>query len=254
MTRFRRAAVVAAGLAAAGLTGCADLRSWTGLSGPTAPTVTTSARPAPGTPQQQDLDRPDQAKAQLAMAAECDKLGKHPDAVLYYEAARQTDPSLVEPTRRRLAVLYDLTGQQSKAMAEFQELLAKHPKDADLLNDVGYSFYMRGQLGEAEKYLRQAVERKPDHKGAWNNLGMVLVHQGKLDEGYTAFVKAIGPAGAYSNIGFQLESRGQKKEAGDCYRKALELDPVLPTAKAGLARLDRPAEEKPDAAETAKGG
>ena len=73
----------------------------------------------------------------------------------------------VMQTSRRLAVLYDRQGNGERALAEYQLALQSGPVDAALLNDFGYFCYERGQLAEAEKYLRQAVQKNPAYRRAW---------------------------------------------------------------------------------------
>ncbi|WP_372836554.1 tetratricopeptide repeat protein, partial [Puniceibacterium confluentis] len=47
-----------------------------------------------------------------------------------------------------------------------------------------------GRLGQAEKLLRQSVEKDPEWPEAWNNLGVVLMEAGKIPEATEIFRKA----------------------------------------------------------------
>ncbi|HEY3788558.1 MAG TPA: tetratricopeptide repeat protein, partial [Urbifossiella sp.] len=123
----------------------------------------------------------------ITMADSLEKQGKDAEAVAYYQWARELDPSLNDRASRHLAVLYDRTDDQAKAMHEFQELLKKKPKDAALLNDLGYSYYNRAQWAEAETYLRKSIVADKHFKPAWVNLGLTLAQQGKQAEAIDAF-------------------------------------------------------------------
>ena len=46
------------------------------------------------------------------------------------------------------------------------------------------------RLGQAEKLLREAVEKDETHPEVWNNLGVVLMERGKLAEAQLTFRKA----------------------------------------------------------------
>lgn len=238
MRRMRRV-VLAAGLVPLGAVGCVyqkDGGGWA-VNKPAVPGLTAAA--TPGTPAAPaDLPEKQQAGLCLAMAEECAKKGADADAVLYYEQARALDPGVGERASRRLAVLYDRLDNQAQALKEFDELVKKKPKDAGLLNDLGYSYYNRGQWAEAEAYLRRAVAADKANKQAWNNLGFALAQQGKYAEGLEAFHKAVTPAEAQANLGFVLAVQGKPVEAAQAYRRALELEPTLKTAQAALARLE----------------
>lgn len=194
----------------------------------------------PGTPgtKVEELPGKQSAALCLSMAESLEKEGKEADAVAYYERARQQDPAIGERAGRRLAILYDRLDDQARAMAEFQELLRKKPKDGNLLNDVGYSFYNRGQWAEAETYLRRAVAADKANKRAWMNLGMSLGQQGKYAEALDAFGKAVTPAEAQASLGFVLTTQGKRDDAASAYRRALQLEPTLKVAHSALAKLE----------------
>jgi Tfp pilus assembly protein PilF len=177
----------------------------------------------------------------MAEALEKEEKGdKDVQAIAYYERAREQDPAVSERVGRRLAVLYDRVDQQAKAMNEYNELLKKRPKDSGLLNDIGYSYYNRGQWAEAESHLLRAVAADKHNKRAWVNLGMAQAQQGKLVEAIAAFEKAISPAEAQANLGFVLMTQGKRAEALAAYRRALTLEPTLPIAQAAIAKLEPP--------------
>ena len=127
-------------------------------------------------------------------------------------------------------------------MEEYQKLLKPSPKDADLLNDVGYCYYNQGKWSEAEKYLRQALAINPKLARAWINLGMTLAQQNRIEESLEAFAKVVSPAQAQCNLAFIWTTQGKREEAKAAYRKALTLEPNLAPARiAFLAKLEQPA-------------
>jgi tetratricopeptide (TPR) repeat protein len=243
--RVRWVVAVALGVGA-GSSGCVHPQSsgggWTG-----SPIRSETAAMAPGAPAAKAEELPGKQSAALCltMAESLEKDGKEADAVGYYERARQLDPSLCDRAARRLAILYDRLDDQARAMTEFQELLRKKPKDAALLNDIGYSCYNRGQWAEAEQYLRRAVAADKANKRAWVNLGMALGQQGKYTEALDAFGKAVTPAEAQANLGFILTTQGKRDDAAAAYRRALQLEPTLKVAQRALAKLEATSAEPP---------
>ena len=190
------------------------------------------------TPVSQELPPKSAAIANVTLADSLEKQGKDADAIEYYERARQLDPGLNDRAARRLAVLYDKTDNQAQAMIEFKDLLKRKPKDPTLVNDIGYSFYNRGEWAEAESHLRRAVAVDKNYKPAWVNLGLALAQQGRESEAIEAFLKAVSQAESYANLGFVLAAQGKKVEAVAAYRRALELEPTLRLAQVAVAKLE----------------
>ncbi|MCE9530045.1 MAG: tetratricopeptide repeat protein [Planctomycetes bacterium] len=190
-------------------------------------------------PQKMELPTKEGAKACLATAQMLEKSGKNPEAIALYEKARTSDPSH-KNVCRRLAVLYDRQGEFEKAEIEYNKAIALFPRDANLLNDAGYSNFCRGNWTLAEDYLRQAIEIDPDMKRAWTNLGMVQVHQGKVSAAYETFLHAVPEPQARCNLAFAFILMGNQKDAIAQYRLALELDPNLQIARDALTKLENP--------------
>lgn len=220
------------------------------------PPVTANASPTGGTPglligpeaaaqaPPTELEPKKAAVACLAAAQEIDQKGKGPDstkqAIALYEKARALDPQATAGVGRRLAVLYDQLGDFSKAQAEYEPLLKATPNDAKLLNDVGYSYYTRGDLATAESFLKQAVQLEPGLKPAWLNLGLVLAAGGRMQDGFEAFMKGGTEGEAHANVAFVLAAQGKTAEAKTAYKKALTVEPGLTSARTALERLENP--------------
>lgn len=187
-----------------------------------------------------ELPPKDAAVACLAAAQDLDRNGKVPEAILLYEKARSHDPKTTAAATRRLAVLYDLAGDFDKASAEYAALLQASPKDPQLLNDLGYSHYCRGDFPRAEQHLTQATTLDPNLKRGWINLGLVLAATDRPDAALAAFARAGTEAEARSNLAFALAAVGKKAEAMEQYRTALKLQPGLGVAQRGLDVLMNP--------------
>lgn len=63
--------------------------------------------------------------------------------------------------------------------------------NADVLSSIGSANLALGRLGQAEKILRRALELDPDFVPAVNNLGVVMMEQGKTGEARVLFQKAF---------------------------------------------------------------
>jgi Tfp pilus assembly protein PilF len=210
------------------------------------PLVSQLVPPMEGTaePKEKELPAREQARVQASFAEELDKGGDEPHAIAMYEKARGTDPDGQQQVCRRLAVLYDRQGDFQAALAEYHKALELAPRDADLLNDLGYGYYTRGRWAEAEKTLRQALALKPKHQRALMNLGLCLGEQGRYSEALELFGQVVTPAQAQCNLAFVLTTQHKWTQAHQAYEKALALDPDIPLARAALAKLEK-AEQTP---------
>jgi len=177
------------------------------------------------------------AQLHLALADSLEKNGHDADAAACYEKARGLDPSLTH-VARVLATLYDRLGENKRALEEYQLALKAAPRDANLMNRLGYYYYTRAKWKEAEEQFRQAVAINPNLQRAWVNLGLTLGEQQRYEESLNAFVKAVSKAEALSNLGFVMTTQGKKEEARQKYREALDLDPSLRIAQLALQKLE----------------
>ena len=97
-----------------------------------------------------------------------------------------------------------------------------------------------GDWAEAERTLRQTVEDDPRLVEAWNNLGIALLRQGKIDAARTAFDRAISLDPAYpsalQNAGLlRLGEDGKAVEAAELLRRAVVADPDTAAPRVNLA-------------------
>jgi protein O-mannosyl-transferase len=96
-------------------------------------------------------------------------------------------------------------------------------------NILGLAMVDLGNLDEAIRHYRQALEIYPQFASARNNLGIALAYQGKLDESETEFRSAIANGNArpemYRNLGLALSRQGKSEEAIAQYNEALRLEP-----------------------------
>ncbi|MBV8205771.1 MAG: DUF3857 domain-containing protein [Acidobacteria bacterium] len=101
---------------------------------------------------------------------------------------------------------------------------------ADDLNAAGTNALRQNNYRMAAELLKNAVEKEPKHKMAWNNLGMAYLAMQKYDDAIAAFNRqiAINPYDEYSynNLGRALQLEGKRKDAEAAYRKQLDVNPL----------------------------
>lgn len=179
-------------------------------------------------------------QASLEMADRYYKEGKDTSAIAQYENVLRLEPSN-KRALRRLAILYDRTAAFSKADTIYKQLAQVQPRNADLFNNWGYSYYLRNNFIEAEKQFRHALKLKRDHKEAAANLGLALGQQERYQEAFKAFREAgLSEADAHCNLGFVYACKGKLEEAQRECELALKADPSCVKARDLSQRLANP--------------
>jgi Flp pilus assembly protein TadD len=102
--------------------------------------------------------------------------------------------------------LSDRTTRYAEAKALIEHAHQLNPEDPAVLDSLGWVNYRLGNLDEAERLLRQALERFPDHE--------VAAHLGEV-----------------------LWAKGEQREARKIWGKALEQQPDSPVLRSTIKRL-----------------
>jgi tetratricopeptide (TPR) repeat protein len=185
----------------------------------------------------QELTVADITQAWIAKADKLEKDGKTGEAIALCEKMREPgNPQALQATKK-LALIYDRNHDLDRAEREYKRILDQNPQDADAWCNLGYLSYRRGQMGNAEMQLRNALAHKPDHTYARVNLAMTLAQQGYYDASVEEFAKVLPKSEAYCEVAFILKLQGKFREAIQKYEAALTLEPAMPRASAELAKL-----------------
>jgi Tfp pilus assembly protein PilF len=122
----------------------------------------------------------------------------------------------------------------------WRDTLAKNPRCWLADNNLGNMLLKQGRLQEAIGHYEQALMVKPDCAEAHGDLGNALVLARKLEQAIEQYEQAlqIQPqnAAAHNNLGNALLRAGKVKEAIEHYEQALRLQPDFTLAQNGLAR------------------
>lgn len=137
----------------------------------------------------------------------------------------------------RLLLTLSLTVAPSVAVGQTVEQLWQQGLEA--ANTRNYS--------QAESIWLQVIQSRPNDPGVYNNLGLALMNQGKLDRAIAIFTQAIQRdrtlVAAYNNLGLALAEQGKLNDAGAVYMEGIKLNPNLapPYTNVGdvLRKLDR---------------
>jgi len=169
---------------------------------------------------------------------------EHDDEIGYYLALYYKNKHDYDNALKLLEELLKITDNKSKIVLliaeihlkrnEFEkgitlvkELLEKSPDNPDALNFIGYSYVERGiNLEEAENMIQKALTLKPDDPYIMDSLAWLYYtkkdYQKALEIQKKVVLKVKDDATILEHMGDILFALGEKKEAKDYYKKALE--------------------------------
>ena len=154
--------------------------------------------------------------------------GDRSRAIALMESAMRSDP---EDTASHLALadLYVDAGRETDAVKMLDAAAVKFPKDADVLNFLGYLLAERGErLDEAVRLVNRALEIDPDNPSYLDSLGWAHFKRGQLADAQRHLSRAAEALPANSVIqdhyGDLLARMGKPAEAIAAWTKALNGD------------------------------
>ena len=154
-----------------------------------------------------------------------------------YQKIMAEAPDNVLPYHR-LAVMRARESRFDEAEILFSKAYERDPKNATLLSDIGYFYYLTSNQKKAENYLRSALKSDPANSVCCNNLALLLGEQGRYAEARKFFQRSCDDAAKVeANMAFVYSQRGELAQAIECYDRSLSLDNTLKPAAHGLLNL-----------------
>lgn len=179
------------------------------------------------------IETTDPLELKLGLARRAERAGALTEARATYMDMVEGHPEY-GPALHRLGVVSVKLDEIDTAVKYLERAATAMPESSIVLGDLGYAYYLKGDLDEALSTLGKALERDPTDKRIINNQAVVLGHMGKTDECLETFRRANNEAEALANVGFVLSQRGDTENAKRYFHRALDLNPELRTAAKGL--------------------
>ncbi|MEM6339797.1 MAG: tetratricopeptide repeat protein [Pseudomonadota bacterium] len=108
------------------------------------------------------------------------------------------------------------SGEYELAIKSFNRAALENGMDAEILSGLGTANLGLGRLNQAERLLRRATTEHEAWPEIWNNLGVVLMEQGKTPEAMQIFRKAYAlDSGQSTDIRDNLRLAIAKTENSD---------------------------------------
>ena len=163
---------------------------------------------------------------------------KNSEALLWHTLAITENNYLAH---RNLGFTYYMKGQMDEALSQFQKAVLLEPDAAEAYDHLGITFFNKGQLDEAIRQFGVALRLDPDYADAHYNLGVLFYQQGRSDQARRQFQETIrlkpDHAEAHQNLGVTLGLEGHTEEAIRQFQEALRLKPDYADARKNLDLL-----------------
>ncbi len=146
-------------------------------------------------------------------------------------------------TNLRLAVEYMQRREYERALEKLDRAREADPNYALTYNTYGVLYQTLGDNARAEQNFKHALQLGGDDSATLNNYGRFLCQQNRPDEADKMFRNAVAnplyetPEIAMTNAGICMFGNKHAAEAEKYFRRALELDPRMPTALLYMSRL-----------------
>lgn len=170
---------------------------------------------------------------------------KYPEAIQWLERVTSFAPNYMNSSEmlKQVRMEQQLKESGNNPNNPSDSTIKQLPRDKVMeLEQVSYSSYQQKQYDKAIKELMQLISLNPERaSGYYNNIGMCYMDQAKYDLAIQSFSQAvkIDPkfSTGYNNLGQCYEKTGDKKQAADFYKKALDADPNNQIAKDNFERV-----------------
>jgi tetratricopeptide (TPR) repeat protein/tRNA A-37 threonylcarbamoyl transferase component Bud32 len=121
------------------------------------------------------------------------------------------------------------SGNETEGIKELNKLVERYPEEKKAFYDLGSYYYGVRQFEEAVRNLNKAIEIDPLYKLAYNQLAYVYNEMGDFEKSIWAINKYISLApdepNPYDTRGDLYVSNGKIDKAIESYKKALEIKP-----------------------------
>jgi Flp pilus assembly protein TadD len=182
---------------------------------------------------------PNNSEALNNMGTVAARKKQYSEAIDYFRRAIKARPTYAEP-HLNLAKAYRLMGLTGPAELEVRTALALSPLDPNVSNELGRLLLEEGRISEAEDQFRVSIRSWPNAL-AYDFLGEINIRRRAVGEAERDFRAALSldesDSNAHFGLGFLFKAAGRKAEALSQYQAGLMKDPTNPQALAAVQKL-----------------
>ncbi|HSP07367.1 MAG TPA: tetratricopeptide repeat protein, partial [Acidobacteriota bacterium] len=205
--------------------------------------------------------RPDDTMALYNLAYTYELKGDLAEAEKWYQKVLRNEPKHLFATLK-LAHIYREWNQPGRAREYFLSAVAPYERAlastraekarAALHSTLGEIYFGAGDLSNAERNFRAAIQLTPDRDTLHFDLAQIFEARDQIPEAVEAYRQEIGvdPRSfkAYNNLGLLYQNTNRLEDAALCFRKVIELDEKNPRGYLLLSGVYRKMGRERDAA------
>jgi serine/threonine-protein kinase len=153
------------------------------------------------------------------------RTGQNDKAIDEFNRALQQQPNNADAVLG-LAQAYDARKETTKAEAAYKKAIELQPKYWSAYNALGIFYLYHQNAPGSVPFFQRVVQLVPDNMRGYNNLGAAYQQMGRYDDAIGVFSKTIDQqpnAQGYSNLGTCYYFLGRYKESAAMFEKAVNL-------------------------------
>ncbi|WP_207062080.1 lipopolysaccharide assembly protein LapB [Motiliproteus sp. SC1-56] len=124
-----------------------------------------------------------------------------------------------------MGIISDLKSDHQQALTYYTKVLNKTADNPSIYNNIGYSYYLSGNLRAAEMSFKKSIALDNNYAMAWRNLGLLYARENRYMESLNALEQVSSKAQAYNDLGYICIINDQLPQAESFLRKAIDLNP-----------------------------
>ena len=167
-----------------------------------------------------------------------ERQGNLEGALTQYTRALAANPNFIA-ARNRQGIVLNKLGRHPDATVAFQAAVSSGPAQAYLYNNLGFSLYLEGKYQEARGVLEKTLELRPDFARAHMNYALVLAKLGDLDAALGELRHAGSDVEVCYNFALLQAEAGRYGDAAHSLERALTLDPTYEPAREQMRNIAR---------------
>ena len=175
------------------------------------------------------------------------KKKQYAEAVKFFQRAMELKPDSLDP-RLNLGTVYRVMGLAGPAELQLRKALALPPPDSRVPNELGQLLVQEGRTDEAEDQFRASIRIEPNAL-AYDFLGEINIRRRAWGEAELDFRAALSldesDSEAHRGLGYLYKAAGRKAEALSQYQAGLAKDPANPQALAAVQELRQQSADAP---------